>query len=248
MREQVSWVVEDREAATIKAERLISAAVGRVRHLQPLQKRQISIRPVGAGDRRRHGRLLAARDIGQRGMAVTLLEKSALPRRAHCPGWRAVPDRPTVPRAAGPSRTSSSIIRGSRSTPMPSSSQASGFIGDFRTTVRLHPRGVGRRAGQDAGGHRLLSREMRITNSISTVTKRKAIYLPYAGSYPAYPAIDWATCTKCGRCVRRRAARASTWKRSRGKITVQSGVVVMATGFNPYAARRGEYGWGLFPT
>ena len=43
--------------------------------------------------------------------------------------------------------------------------QATGFIGDFRTTVRLKPRGVTGRVRQSAGGHRRLPRGVVWTNS-----------------------------------------------------------------------------------
>ncbi|MBN2055016.1 CoB--CoM heterodisulfide reductase iron-sulfur subunit A family protein, partial [bacterium] len=76
IREHVSWVVEDREQATLKAIRLVSAAVGRIRHLVPLNKRRIPIHPtalvIGGGV----AGLVAARDLLKRGMRVTLLEQS----------------------------------------------------------------------------------------------------------------------------------------------------------------------------
>jgi heterodisulfide reductase subunit A-like polyferredoxin len=50
IREQDSWVVTDKELATQKATRLIRAAVARVPHLAPLQKRVIPIH-LGAGHR-----------------------------------------------------------------------------------------------------------------------------------------------------------------------------------------------------
>ena len=74
IREQVSWVVEDREAATQKASRLVRAAVARAAHLVPLEKRRIPIHPsalvIGGGV----AGLIAARDLAQRGMKVTLIE------------------------------------------------------------------------------------------------------------------------------------------------------------------------------
>ena len=74
VREQVSWVVEDKEKATRKAIRLIRAAVSRMRHLMPLDKRRIPIFPsalvIGGGV----AGLVAARDLAERGMKVTLIE------------------------------------------------------------------------------------------------------------------------------------------------------------------------------
>ena len=75
LREQVSWVSENNELSTQKAIRLVRAAVGRVRHLVPLDKRRIPIYPealvIGGGV----AGLVSARDLAQRGMRVTLVEK-----------------------------------------------------------------------------------------------------------------------------------------------------------------------------
>ena len=53
IREQDSWVVTDKELATQKAIRLVRAAVARLPHLVPLQKRVIPIHPsvlvIGGG-------------------------------------------------------------------------------------------------------------------------------------------------------------------------------------------------------
>lgn len=43
IREHVSWVIEDGEAATAKASRLVRAAINRARHLVPLDRRRIPI-------------------------------------------------------------------------------------------------------------------------------------------------------------------------------------------------------------
>jgi len=53
IREQCSWVTDDRTEATAKAKALVGAAAARVRHHQPLQANRVSIEPatlvVGAG-------------------------------------------------------------------------------------------------------------------------------------------------------------------------------------------------------
>ena len=76
IREQGSWVHEDREAATAKAKTLVAAAVAKVRLLEPLTSREVDAEPaalvIGAGI----AGIQAALDIADAGFKVYLVEKS----------------------------------------------------------------------------------------------------------------------------------------------------------------------------
>jgi heterodisulfide reductase subunit A len=77
IREHVSWVTEDPEKATKKAKALVSAAVRRVAYHDPLQKKEVPVRPevliVGAGIAGIHAALTYANS----GKKVYLVEKTA---------------------------------------------------------------------------------------------------------------------------------------------------------------------------
>jgi heterodisulfide reductase subunit A len=77
IREHVSWVTEDPEKATKKAKALVSAAVRRVAYHDPLQKKEVPVRPevliVGAGIAGIHAALTYANS----GKKVYLVEKEA---------------------------------------------------------------------------------------------------------------------------------------------------------------------------
>jgi heterodisulfide reductase subunit A len=77
IREQVSWVHEDREEATKKAKALVTGAVARVAYHEALDKRTVEINPaslvVGGGI----SGLTAALEIADAGKKVFLLEKEA---------------------------------------------------------------------------------------------------------------------------------------------------------------------------
>lgn len=77
IREHVSWVTEDPEKATKKAKALVSAAVRRVAYHDPLQKKEVPVRPevliVGAGIAGIHAALTYANS----GKKVYLVEKNA---------------------------------------------------------------------------------------------------------------------------------------------------------------------------
>jgi heterodisulfide reductase subunit A2 len=75
IREQVAWVTEDREKATDKAARYVTAAMHRVALHAPLQKKEIDISPdvlvIGAGP----AGLKNALTIAEAGRKVTVVEK-----------------------------------------------------------------------------------------------------------------------------------------------------------------------------
>jgi heterodisulfide reductase subunit A len=77
IREQVSWVHEDREEATRKAKSLITGAVARVAYHEALDKRTVEINPaslvIGGGI----SGLTAALEIADSGKKVYLIEKEA---------------------------------------------------------------------------------------------------------------------------------------------------------------------------
>lgn len=75
IREQCSWVHDDREKATEKAKRLIAAAVRRVQHHKPMEQREVSVQPsalvVGAGI----AGIEAALKLADAGKKVYLVER-----------------------------------------------------------------------------------------------------------------------------------------------------------------------------
>jgi len=75
IREQCSWVIENREAATEKAKAMVSAAVRRVFYHQPLETKEVPVNPttlvVGAGI----AGIQAALEIADSGNKVYLVER-----------------------------------------------------------------------------------------------------------------------------------------------------------------------------
>ncbi|MBN2083496.1 CoB--CoM heterodisulfide reductase iron-sulfur subunit A family protein [bacterium] len=170
IREQVSWVVEDKEAATLKAIRLISAAVGRIAHLEPLEKRRIPIHPaamvIGGGV----AGLKAALDLAQRGIDVALVEKSD-----KLGGRMLELDRvfPTNERAKDLIQPlineveNNSRITVYRNTELVDSS---GVVGDFNTKISI------RQPGAEA-------REVEIKSGAILIAVGLDVYEPHDGEY-----------------------------------------------------------------
>lgn len=75
IREQVAWVTEDRELATLKAKALVNAAVKKVSYYQPLETKEVPVNPntlvVGAGI----AGIQAALEIANSGNLVYLVER-----------------------------------------------------------------------------------------------------------------------------------------------------------------------------
>ncbi|MCS7042854.1 MAG: CoB--CoM heterodisulfide reductase iron-sulfur subunit A family protein [Bryobacteraceae bacterium] len=246
IREQVSWVVRDRAQATRKAVRLIRAAVARSAHLAPLERRRLPIRPsvlvIGGGV----AGLTAARDLASRGIEVTLIESSPFL------GGRLAQLYRIYPTGQFARDVLNRLIRevaGHPKVKIYTNAQlwsSEGFIGDFRTTVRLIPRGV---TEEPADLQAVLDAcpEEAVDQFNLGLAKRKAIYRPYDGCYPPLPAIDWRTCTRCGACVEAAGGRGIQLDQEPEQIEIRSGAIVLAVGLDTYPLRHGEYGYGKFP-
>jgi heterodisulfide reductase subunit A len=245
IREQVSWVVEDKALATQKAVRLIRAAVRRAGHLVPLTKRRIPIHPavlvIGGGI----AGLTAARHLAHRGIAVTLVESTPflggrMPRLASL-----FPTGRSARELLAP--ILDDVSRNPRITVYTNAElvQSSGFIGDFRTTIRLHPRGV---SPSVAVRTAMTACPVEVPNEFDfELTARKAFYRPYDDCYPAVPAIDWAACTICGKCVEAVGGRGVSLTEPPTEVEIRSGAIVIAVGLDLYRPQHGEYGFGEFP-
>jgi len=77
VREQVSWVTEDEDEATLKAKTLVAGAINRVNYHNALESREVKVHPdvmvVGGGI----AGMQAALDIGASGHKVYLVEKDS---------------------------------------------------------------------------------------------------------------------------------------------------------------------------
>jgi heterodisulfide reductase subunit A len=196
IREQVSWVHHG-QAATDKATVLVAAAAAKAGQLKPLTPIRVpALRHatvIGAGA----AGLSAARDLADRGIPVTLIEKSSF-----LGGQLARLDRiaPTGDLAVDLVRQLVESVLNHRDITVLTDAEVVGFegyIGNFKLTVRR-----GQPAVEPAPEPR---------------------YIPFSGMQPAGTGAD-----------------------KPGDLIVETGAIVLATGFRSYRPRQGEYGFGDF--
>jgi heterodisulfide reductase subunit A len=246
IREQDSWVHHnDPEGATEKAIRLMNAGIAKARLLNQLNPIRLEAEQhalvIGGGV----GGLQAALEIARRGIRVSLVEKSPflggrmaqletifptgeLARNALDDLIRKVADNPNI-----------TIYTGAEV------SAVKGYVGDFQVQIRRLPRGTDKSLAD--GQAAIAACPVEVPDEFNYgLTRRKAIYRPYKGSYPKTPAIDWENCTKCGKCFEA-VGKGIHLDGEAETIELKAGAIVVATGFDPYQPRQGEYGYKQHP-
>jgi heterodisulfide reductase subunit A2 len=242
LREQDSWVHhEDPAGATQKAIHLMAAGVSKARLLQPLENIQLRAEKhalvIGGGV----AGLRAALEIARQELRVTLVEKSPVLGGRMAQLDKLFPtDEPALPLLQD-------LIKQVTSHPnitvltYAEVVNVTGYVGNFHITVHQHSRGV-----DPLDAEALIEAcEQEVADEFNYgLTKRKVIYQAYPGCYPSTPVVDWDNYD--GTPIQLNG-RQVVFEDHIGSIELNVGAIVLATGFNPYEPRKGEYGFGEIP-
>ena len=251
IREQISWVHTNKEAATIKAQAAISGGVERVIHNEPLEPLTVSINPatlvVGGGI----AGIQAALEIADAGHHVYMVE-----REPSIGGHMSQFDKtfPTLDCAACILTPKMVDIGGHPNVTLMTWSEVEkveGYVGSFSVTIRKKARHVDTELCTGCG----ICQEKCPKKVIDEVYEaglgyRKAIYTPFPQAVPKFPVMDVDNCIyfekgTCKACEKFCPTNAIDFTQEDEVITVEVGNIILATGYDIFDARKvTNYGYG----
>ncbi|MFC1937662.1 4Fe-4S binding protein [Chloroflexota bacterium] len=194
IREHCSWITEDREAATEKAKALVNAAVRRVYYQEPLETEEVSVNPntlvIGGGI----AGIQAALEIANSGHKVYLVE-----REPSIGGHMIQLDKtfPTLDCSACILTPRMSEVGAHPDIELMTYSEVvevSGYVGNFNVKVKKKARYIDEDKCKGCGRCQELC-PTKIRNEFDMgLSKRKAIYIPFAQAVPNKAVIDAEDC------------------------------------------------------
>jgi heterodisulfide reductase subunit A len=251
IREQVTWVHSDAQIATEKSKAVISGAVERVHHHEPLEPIEVPINEstlvLGGGI----AGIQTALEIANAGHPVYVVE-----RQPSIGGHMAQFDKtfPTLDCAAcilAPRMSETGAHEGIHLLTWSEVEKVEGYVGNFTVTVRKKARYVDIEACTgcaiciDKCPKKVIDDEFEVG-----IGYRKAIYTPFAQAVPNYPVIDAENCIyyekgTCKACEKFCPTDAIDFEQEDELITLEVGNIVLATGYDLFDARRiPQYGYG----
>jgi len=253
IREQCSWITENKVLATERAKAIVRAAVMRVNVNESLDVEKIPVNSnvliVGGGITG----IEAALQIAESGKKVYVVEKEPT-----IGGYMARFDKtfPTLDCAAcilTPKMVSVEQHENIELLTYSDVVEFSGYVGEFKAKIRRRPRYVDEEKCTGCG-----QCEEKCPLSVPSefdckLGKRKAIYRPFPQAVPNVPVIDREHClyfTKhiCKVCERFCPHHAIDFEQKEKFVEVPVGSAILATGFDLFdASRIKEYGYGKFP-
>ena len=254
IREQCSWVSDDREANTQKAKDLVRAAIRRIAYHEPLELKEAPYNcntlVVGAGI----AGIQAALEIANSGNRVYLVE-----RQPSIGGHMIQLDKtfPTLDCSQCILTPKMSEVGSHPNIELLAYSEVeeiSGYVGNFKARIRKKARFVDE--SKCTGCRVCMERCPYKTESEFDLglALRKAIYIPFPQAVPNAATIDKDLCVyvksngkKCGACLKFCEAKAIDFSQQDQVMEIEVGSIILATGFDLLDPRRiPQYGYGVY--
>ncbi|OIP05741.1 MAG: hypothetical protein AUJ97_00265 [Bacteroidetes bacterium CG2_30_32_10] len=243
IREQVSWAhSDDKLGATEKAIHIVKAAIAKVRYAESLEPNKIvaqkAVAIIGGGV----AGMKAAIALSDKDCPVYLIE-----REFFIGGRVAQWDTMFTTNETGKEvvtklynnlilRPNVTIFTGAEVI------KNVGSIGDFKLKVKIAPRYIKDKCKEGNLQKAIDACPVVLPDEFNfNITTRKAIYHNFPSEYPQSPVIDIKNCTRCGKCEQ--ICENIDFSQKEEILDINVGSVLMATGFDPYTPKDGEFGY-----
>ncbi|MEO0068263.1 MAG: CoB--CoM heterodisulfide reductase iron-sulfur subunit A family protein [candidate division WOR-3 bacterium] len=253
IREQCSWVTNDRDAATEKALGIVKTVIAKVREDLPLEPLRVPIVKraliIGAGI----AGIQAALDIANAGYEVVLVEKEPSIGGHMAQLSETFPTLDCSQCILTPKTVEAGHHPKIKLLTYAEVAEVAGFVGNFRVKIRQKPRYVDMDACTGCGIC-LEKCPVRVDSVFDrNLTKRRAIYRLFPQAVPNKVVIDAEHCRqlqgkKCGVCAKVCPAQAIRYDDTERFCEEEVGAIVLATGYELFdISKVGAYGFGAVP-
>jgi heterodisulfide reductase subunit A len=253
IREQCSWVHDDKEAATAKAIDLVRGAVERARYLQPLEAKSMPVKQevlvIGGGV----AGIITSIELADKGYQVYLVERSPSIGGHMAQLSKTFPTLDCSQCILTPKMVYAGQHQNIKIVSMAETIAVEGGPGNFRVLIKIRPRFVDA-TKCTACGECAKKCPVKVPNEFEVeLTERKAIYSPFRQAVPRTYAIDTEHClyfTKgvCKVCEKFCPAQAVDFNQKEETVELDVGAIVACTGFEQLDPRSlEEFSYGLHP-
>ena len=253
IREQCSWVHDDKEEGTAKAIDLIRGSVARARYLEPLEPKSMPVNQnvlvIGGGI----AGIITSLELADKGYQVYLIERSPSIGGHMAQLSKTFPTLDCSQCILTPKMVSVSQRPNIRIISMAESTAVEGTPGNYRVLIKKRPRFVDATKCTACGECEKVC-PIKVPSEFEVdLLPRKAIYRPFQQAVPKTYVIDKEHClhfTKgvCGLCQKFCKGNAIYFDQKEETIEVEVGAIVACTGFQQMDPEiLEEYSYGLHP-
>ncbi len=253
IREQCSWVHDDREQATLKAIDLVRGAVERARYLKPLESKTMTVSEnvvvIGGGI----AGINVSLELADKGFKVYLVEKSSSIGGHMAQLGKTFPTLDCSSCILTPKMVAVSQHPNIEIISLAEVTQVGGSPGNYKVLVTKQPRFLDSSKCTSCGECATKCPVKVPSEYEMELDYRKAIYIPFRQAIPSSYTIDKEHClyfTKgvCKICQKFCKADAIDFKQKSETMTIDAGAIVVSTGYEllePSVIE--QYSYGLHP-